>query len=142
MNTSVNRDHAAVARILVVDDNAAMCEAISLVVEDEADLMICAQAQNSDAALEALKAEHPDAVMIDLSLRGEDGLELIPKIRSTAPSTPILVFSLHDDPRNIERVRDAGADGYASKRRGPDDLIAALRGVLDGRRPFHAPGQA
>ena len=84
-------------------------------------------------AMEALKTLKPDLVLMDISLPGKSGLELIKDLRVLRPSLPVLVLSMHDESLYAERVLRAGAGGYITKQQRPEVLISAIREVLAGR---------
>ena len=119
------------ARILVVDDNPAMRRAISIILEGEEDLCVCGEAQGIEDGLEQFNSLQPDVVLVDISLRGEDGLDLVRRLETCAPSIPKIVFSLHHEPFYMQQAREAGARGYVVKSEDPRQIVACIRTVLD-----------
>ena len=99
---------------------------------DEADLEVCGEAEDVSGALQQVKALCPDVVVIDLSLKGGHGLELIQEIKAINGHIKMLVSSMHDETLYAERVLRAGAKGYISKQESPDKIIGAMRQVLRG----------
>ena len=142
VNMDTKLDSMTVTRILIVDDNPTMREAIGMIVENTADLSICGEARSISEAVEQCETLHPDLALVDLSLKGEDGLELIRRLGKCAPAVRCVVFSLHDEPFYIDGARTAGAQGYAVKSLGPKALLACLRSVVDNHNSFASPGQA
>ena len=132
----------AMTRILIVDDNPTMREAIAILIDGADDLSVCGEAQCISEALEQCKTLQPDLALVDISLKGEDGLDLIRRLQKAAPSVRSVVFSLHDAPQYIDGAREAGARGYAIKSAGPRALLASLRRVRDGHSSFPSPGQS
>ncbi len=126
----------AAARILIVDDNSSMREAISIILEDEPDLVVCGEASDISEATKQCEALQPHLALVDLSLQGEDGLELIKYFREREPELRTVVLSLHDEQLYIDGARDAGAHGYVIKTEDPDDILACIRGVLRGDDRF------
>ena len=127
------------ARILVVDDNPTVREAIAILIETEDDLSICGEAHNVANALEQCETLHPDLALIDVSLKGEDGLDLVRRLLECVPSVRAVVLSLHDEPFYINGAREAGAQGYVSKSEGPQPMLDCIRRVLGGHSRFPDP---
>lgn len=129
-------ENKGVAQILIVDDNPVMREAIALIVDHEEDLSICGEAGNISEALSQCDSLSPDLALIDVSMKGEDGLDLVVRLKETAPDVNTVVFSLHDEAEYIDRARDLGAGGYAIKSGGPEMMLKCIRTVLEGQRYF------
>jgi DNA-binding NarL/FixJ family response regulator len=119
-------------RVLIVDDHPVVRQGLALGIGREADFEICGEAENIQEALRLVEGGNPDAVIIDLSLDGEDGIELIDYIKSRWPAVKILVYSSHDEETFAGRVLRAGAMGYVSKREGMMEVVHALRQILCG----------
>jgi DNA-binding NarL/FixJ family response regulator len=120
-------------KILIVDDHPMMRQGLRGMIESEADLEICGEAETAHQAMELLKTLEPDLMLLDITLPGKSGLELIKDIRVLYPLLPMLVLSMHDESLYAERVLRAGAGGYITKQQRPDALISAMRQVLAGR---------
>jgi DNA-binding NarL/FixJ family response regulator len=101
-------------------------------ISDEPDLIACGQAADVREALELLKTQHPDLVIVDISLRGGNGLDLIRQIKVRKPDAAILVLSMHDESLFAERAVAAGASGYLNKAEPSESLLPAIRQVLRG----------
>jgi DNA-binding NarL/FixJ family response regulator len=119
-------------RILIVDDHPIVRQGVRHVIEQEPDLRICAEAESATEALQALKEHRPDLAIIDISLKGTDGLELTKWIRAQDDKMPILIMSMHDESLYAERVLRAGAHGYVMKAEVADKIVIAIRKVLKG----------
>ena len=119
-------------RVLIVDDHPVVRQGLSMAIAREPDLEVCGDAEHIEEALRLVDCGHPDVVIIDLSLDGEDGIELIDYIKSRWPAVKILVYSSHDEETFAGRVLRAGANGFASKREAMPKIIAAIRRVLCG----------
>lgn len=130
MNTSVG--HLSKHRILIVDDHPVVRQGLALAIGRESDLEACGEAAQIEEALRLVEGGHPDVVIIDLSLDGEDGIELIDYIKSRWPAVKILVYSSYDEETFAGRVLRAGAMGYVSKREPMPRIVDAVRHVLQG----------
>ena len=119
-------------RVLIVDDHPVVRQGLALAIGREPDLEVCGEAEHIEEALRLVEEGHPDVVIIDLSLDGEDGIELIDYVKSRWPSVKILVYSSHDEETFAGRVLRAGAMGYISKREAMPKIVAAVRQVLCG----------
>jgi len=120
------------ARVLVVDDHPVVRQGLRLLIDHEPDLEVCAEAETAADALRAVAAHKPDVAVVDLSLKGASGLELIKDIRVRHADLPVLVLSMSDESVYAERVLRAGATGYLMKEAATDEVLTALRRVLDG----------
>lgn len=121
-------------RILIVDSHPLVRRGLAALVDNETDLTVCAAVATRQAGLAALGPSRPDLVIAELSLAEGDGLVLIKDIRERYATLPILVLSMHDAGEGARRAFRAGANGYASKQEMGDELLAAIRSVLDGGR--------
>lgn len=121
-------------RILIVDDHPLVRLGFSQLLSDEADLQVCGEAESVAEALQLVEDLEPDLLVVDISLKGTSGLELIKQLRSRRPHLPMLVCSMHDESLFAERALRAGARGYIGKREAPDDLVTAVRAVHAGKR--------
>ena len=120
------------ARILLVDDHPLVRERLAEIINREPDLIVSGEAEDRQGAIEAIVARPPDLVIVDLSLRNSDGLELIKDIRARWPRMRMLVVSMHDESLYAERVIHAGAMGYITKQEATRKILLAIRRVLSG----------
>lgn len=120
------------ARILLVDDHPLVRERLAEIVNREADLIVSGEAEDRHEAIEAILAKPPDLVIVDLTLKNSDGLELIKDIRARWPKMRMLVVSMHDESLYAERVIRAGAMGYITKQEATRRILSAIRRVLTG----------
>jgi DNA-binding NarL/FixJ family response regulator len=120
-------------RVLIVDDHPVLREGLKMVINQQPDLVVCGEAADAPQAMKAVGALKPDIVLVDLSLVGSSGLELVKDIKAQYPGVPTLVLSLHDEALYAERVVRAGARGYIMKRSPSSELLNALRDVLNGK---------
>jgi len=120
-------------RILIVDDHPLVRSGFVQLISDEPDLEVCGEAADEAQALQLVAATTPDLVIIDLSLAGGSGIDLIERIKAHYSEVCMLVVSMHDESLFAERVLTAGALGYLNKQEAPSNIIRAIRRVLDGR---------
>jgi DNA-binding NarL/FixJ family response regulator len=133
-------EHKAVAskpkqkvRILVVEDHPVVRQGLAQLINAEPDLVVCGEAETAADALKAVAAQQPDVVIIDLSLKGTSGLELIKDVKVRHPRLPMLVLSMSDENIYAERALRAGARGYMMKEEATDKVLVAIRRVLTGQ---------
>lgn len=107
-------------------------ERLTEIIESEADLTVCGEAEDRHQAIERIKAKHPDFVIADITLKNSDGLDLIKDIHSRWPNLYVLVVSMHDESLYAERVIRAGARGYITKQEATHSILVAIRRVLEG----------
>jgi DNA-binding NarL/FixJ family response regulator len=120
-------------RILLVDDHPLLRQGVAGLIDREPDLQVCGEAPSAADALEAVSSLRPDLALVDISLGGRSGLELIKDLKIQHEALPVLVLSMHDESLNAERVLRAGAQGYVTKKAGGKALLNAIREVLAGR---------
>ena len=118
--------------ILVVDDHPIVRQGLEKLFDAEPDLVIAAEAESSDAALQLIDRQSFDLVMVDIGLKGGSGLDLVRHIRARDEKLPILVLSMHKEAYYAERVLRAGAQGYLSKQGDPSAIVPAIRRILAG----------
>jgi DNA-binding NarL/FixJ family response regulator len=120
-------------RVLIVDDHPMTRAGLVYLINHQPDLIVCAEADNAADALGAVDACEPDLLLVDITLPGKSGLELVKDIKAIRPGLPILVISMHDESLYAERVLRAGARGYITKHEGGKELMQAIRHVLSGQ---------
>ncbi len=120
------------SKILIVDDHPIVRLGLAQVINHEPDLEVCGEAAAVLDAMRQIEAQRPDVVIIDISLEGESGMELIEHIRARWPHVKMLVSSAHDEEVFAGRVLRAGALGYLSKREAIAKVVEAIRRVLRG----------
>jgi len=121
-----------VARILIVDNHPIVREGLRRIIEREGDLLVCAEADSVRGARTAIKESNPHMLIADVSLNQGDGIKLVRDVRAHNPLLPILVLSIHDEAIYAERMLSVGANGYMTKQATSEQILQALRRVLDG----------
>lgn len=121
------------ARILIVDDHPLVRTGFAQLIGDTHDLEVCGEAGDMSDGLELATSLKPDLAIIDLSLAGGSGLDLIEHIKARNSDILMLVASMHDEALYAERVLAAGARGYVNKQEAQDKIIQAIRQVLGGK---------
>lgn len=120
------------ARVLVIDDHPIMRQGLVQLINQQADLMVCWQGEELPKAFEAIKLNKPDILLVDISLKGGSGIELVKNVKTSYPELPSLVLSMHDEMLYAERALRAGAKGYIMKQEAIDTVLVAIRRVLSG----------
>ena len=121
------------ASILIVDDHPLVRAGFAQLIGDTPDLNVCGEAGDMASALQLLNSITPDLAIIDLSLAGGSGLDLIEHIKARNSEILMLVASMHDESLYAERVLAAGARGYINKQEAQEKIIQAIRQVLKGK---------
>jgi len=121
-------------QILVVDDHPAVREGLKRIAEKTGDLRVVGEAGSAPAALEQMRKSGCDVVLLDISMPGRGGLELLKEIKSERPKLPVLVLSVHGEDQYGLRALMAGASGYLCKDAAPDELVQAVRKAHAGGR--------
>jgi DNA-binding NarL/FixJ family response regulator len=124
-------------RILVVDDHAIVRAGIRRLLAAVPDIELL-EAETGEDALALISGPAVRLVILDLNLPKLGGLELLNRILKARPKLPVLVFSMHAEPIYVARALQAGARGYVSKNAAPDELLKAIRAVLDGQSYIEA----
>jgi len=119
-------------KVLLVDDHPLVRRGLADLIAGEADLEVSGQASDVAEALQEMERASPDLVVVDLTLKGGHGIDLVEKIKARNDQVKMLVSSMHDEMLFAERVLRAGAMGYISKQESPETLLGAIRQVLRG----------
>ena len=119
-------------RVLVVDDHPLMRLGLSHFLHQGREFVVCGEAGSAAEALSLVQSLRPDLVLLDISLEGRSGLDLLKDLRLCCPEIPVLVHSMHDETTFAERALQSGARGYLMKQQTADHLLAAVRQVLRG----------
>lgn len=119
-------------RVAIVDDHPLFRERLSELINHELDMEVCGEAEDARQAIELIRNTSPDLAIVDITLKGSSGLELIKSIRELPTAVPVLVLSMHDESLYAERALRSGAAGYITKHESAENVILAIRRVLAG----------
>jgi DNA-binding NarL/FixJ family response regulator len=120
-------------QILVVDDHPIVREGVIRTIEREKDMVVCGEAASASEAIAILEKETCDLAIVDISIEGRSGIDLIKEMRARRMDCPVLVLTVHDDASYAERAFRAGARGYVLKQAGSRVIVVALRQILAGK---------
>ena len=120
-------------RVLLVDDHQIVRKGIRAILEDRFDPIAVTEVSSGEEALAALAAPF-DAVLLDLSMPGRSGIDLLAEIKHRVPATPVLVISLHGEEQFAVRALRAGASGYLTKAAASEQLVSAFERIVRGGR--------
>jgi DNA-binding NarL/FixJ family response regulator len=140
-NKSQKGDPREAKRIVVVDDHPLFRKGLKELIHSDDSFAVCGEAGDATEAMDVIRKLHPDVVIVDLSLPGANGIELIKNIRAEYPNLPILVLSMHDESLYALRAMRAGADGYVMKHEAMANVVQAMHEVFNGR-PYLSPAMA
>jgi DNA-binding NarL/FixJ family response regulator len=121
------------SRVFLVDDHPIVRQGLALLINREPDMVVCGEADGALAALQSISSVCPDVVVLDISLDGPDGLDLLKSIRLKEPVLPVLMLSMHDESSYAERSLRAGANGYIMKQEATEKVLVAIRRILQGK---------
>lgn len=124
--------HPKKCRVLLVDDHPIVRQGLALLIDREPDLSVCGEAEGAHSAFHAITTLRPDIVVLDISLSGPDGLEVLKEIRTKTASLAVLILSMHDESIYAERAMRAGANGYIMKQEATEKVLVAIRRILQG----------
>ncbi len=116
-------------KILIVDDHPIVCEGLAQFINQEPDLEVVGAARDASEAMKKVEELKPELVIVDISLVGKSGIELIGEIRAFDENMPVLALSMHTEALYVERTLRAGARGYVTKNDATNVIIKAIRKV-------------
>jgi DNA-binding NarL/FixJ family response regulator len=119
-------------KVLLVDDHPILRAGLGKLINQEADMMICGEAEDGATAFDLAGTLNPDIAVIDISLKGSNGIELVKNLKARYPELPTLVLSMHDESLYAERALRAGSLGYIMKEEAIEQVLVAIRKVLQG----------
>jgi two-component system invasion response regulator UvrY len=121
-------------RILIADDHAIIREGLKQIISETSDMVVAEEAIDGHEALsKALKNDY-DVVVLDITMPGRNGLDVLKELKKQRPELPVLVLTIHPEEQYAVRVLRAGASGYLTKESAPDELTAAIRKISQGKK--------
>jgi DNA-binding NarL/FixJ family response regulator len=120
-------------RIFIVDDHPLVREWLAILINQQSDLKICGEAESAAEGLSLIAAAKPHVAIVDISMEGGSGIDLIKQIKAACPDVAVLVLSMHDERTYVERALHAGARGYIMKREATKNVLPAIRCVVEGK---------
>lgn len=121
-------------KVLLADDHSIVRAGLRRLVDESKDLAVVAEAADGREAIRLVNQASPDVAVVDISMPGMDGLEVIRQLRSLQPKLPVLILTMHEEPQFALRAMEAGAMGYITKQSAPEQLVKAIRRVHAGLR--------
>jgi DNA-binding NarL/FixJ family response regulator len=121
-------------RLLVADDHAIVRKGIEQIIAETTDIAVADEARNGQELLEKVRKHDYDLVLLDISMPGRDGLEILKELKSQRPKLNVLMLSMYPEEQYAVRALRSGASGYLTKESAPDELIAAIRKVSSGHK--------
>lgn len=119
-------------KILIADDHAIVRRGLKQILTETADMVVAGEAQNGQELLEKMRSDQWDVVVLDISMPGRGGLDILKQLKSERPKLPVLMLTIHPEDQYAVRVLRAGASGYLTKESAPDHLVEAIRKVARG----------
>jgi len=121
-------------KVLIVDDHTIVREGLRQILEDTSDIVVTGEASSAQEVLNRVKNNNFDIVLLDISLPGRSGLDVLKQLKSIKPGLPVLILSMHPEEQYAIRSLRAKASGYLTKESASDELIKAIRKVSQGRK--------
>ena len=119
-------------KVLVVDDHPIVRQGLKQVISEESDMAVLGEAQNSQEVFELIREQDWDVVVLDITMPGRGGLDVLRDIKHEWPKLPVLMLSVHPEDQYAVRTLKAGASGYLTKESAPEELVRAIRKILRG----------
>jgi DNA-binding NarL/FixJ family response regulator len=119
---------------LLADDHRIVREGLRRVLEDSNEIKVIAEAADGETAFDEAIEKKPDVAVIDISMPGMDGLEVVARMTSYCPDIPVLILTMHDEEQYVIRAIEAGAMGYVTKQSAPEQLVEAVKRINAGGR--------
>ncbi|MGB9711519.1 MAG: response regulator transcription factor [Dissulfurimicrobium sp.] len=119
-------------RVIIVDDHTLLLAGLKMLIDAQEDMEVVGEATEAHGAIQAVTELKPDCVLLDISIPGASGIEILPKLRENSPESRIIMLTMHENQQYLERAMDGGAAGFLLKKAMDEDLIYAIRSVTRG----------
>lgn len=121
-------------KILIADDHAIVREGLKQIFSQTTDMVVVAEASNGQEVMDKIGKNDLNLVVLDITMPGKSGLEVLREIKGQRPELPVLILSMYPEDQYAERVLKAGASGYLTKDSAPDELVKAIRQISQGKK--------
>jgi two-component system invasion response regulator UvrY len=121
-------------KVLLADDHSIVRAGLRRIVEESGDMEVIAEAADGRETIRLVRESSPDVAVIDISMPGLDGLEVVSQLHGQCPDLPILILTMHEEGQYVVRAIQAGAMGYMTKQSAPEQLLKAIRKIFEGSR--------
>jgi len=121
-------------KVFIADDHAVVRRGLKQILAETFDMTVAGEATHGQEVLDKVQKDDYDVVVLDISMPGQSGLDTLKQLKIQKPGLPVLVLSIHPEDQYAVRVLRAGASGYITKESAPDELVAAIRKVSQGRK--------
>ncbi|MCG8564934.1 MAG: response regulator transcription factor [Desulfobacterales bacterium] len=121
-------------KVLLADDHSIVREGLRRVLEDSLEIQVIAEASDGEEAFDLAMEKRPEVAVVDISMPGLDGLEVVSRMQAYCPEIPVLILTMHDEAQYVIRALEAGAMGYVTKQSAPEQLVAAVKKLHQGGR--------
>ncbi len=120
--------------ILIADDHTIVRKGLKQILAETPDMVVADEASNGFEVMEKIRKNHFDVLLLDISMPGKSGLDILKELKAESPKLPVLVLSMYPEEQYAIRVLRAGAAGYLTKESAPDELVVAMRKVAQGKK--------
>jgi two-component system invasion response regulator UvrY len=121
-------------KVLIADDHTVVRQGLKQILGETPDIVVAGEATNGQEALDKIRQEKWDAVLLDITMPVKNGLAVLREVRQERPDLPVLILSMHSEDQFAERVLKAGASGYLNKESTSEELVKAIRDIIAGKK--------
>lgn len=119
-------------RIIIADDHTIVREGLKQIISESPEMTVAGEASDGQDLLEKVRRENFDAVLLDITMPGRSGIDILKQLKAEKPGLPVLMLSMHPEDQYALRAIKAGASGYLTKETAPDELIKAIKKITSG----------